>query len=43
MNEPTAQLLVFGGVVIAIALIVERVARKKLGLDRRDREADAGD
>jgi hypothetical protein len=36
MNEPTAQLLVFGAVVLAISLIIERIARKKLRLDRRD-------
>jgi hypothetical protein len=36
MNEPTAQLLIFGAVVLAIGFIVERVARKKLRLDRRD-------
>ena len=36
MNEPTLQLVIFGVVVLAIGLVVERVGRKKLHLDRRD-------
>jgi hypothetical protein len=36
MNDPTIQILIFGGVVLAIGLFFERVARKKLHLDDRD-------
>ena len=41
MNEPTIQILIFGGVVLAIGLFFERVARKKLHLE--DRESSAGE
>lgn len=37
MNEPTIQVLIFGGVVVlAIGLFFERVARKKPRLDDQD-------
>jgi len=36
MTEPGFQILIFGGVVLAIAFVIERIGRKKLHLDERD-------
>jgi hypothetical protein len=36
MNDPTIQILIFGGVVLGIAFVIERIGRKKLHLDERE-------